>query len=245
MAHTEIRVTIHRPLSEVFETYTRSDAFRWSNLRNAVWTKGKPWEVGSRLRIDLKEPEPVTVDQVLTDLQPYRFVGFISHFGGVTMQSRVHFRALSDNTTEVYTELEFVGAFSRILRVPLASIIEKGARSVYEDLKRECEQRTARAQRRSTRVPLQIEIEAQRIGEPVKTEGQTVLVSCHGALISTPLPLPLRTRIELRVIPTKKWALADVVHVDPAKPQICGIALLQPQNIWGVPAPPPDWQAIK
>lgn len=244
MAHTEIRVTINRPLPEVFETYTRSDAFRWSHMRNVRWTKGKPWQVGSRLRIDVDEPEPVTVDQVLTDFQPYRFVGFISHFGGVTMQSRIHFRVVSDNVTEVYTELEFVGAFSRILRIPLASIIERGARSVYEDLKRECEQRTARPQRRSTRVPLQVEIEAQRVGEPVKAEGETVLVSCHGALISTPLAFPLRTRIEIRVVPTKKWALADVVHVDPAKPQLCGIALLQPQNIWGVSTPPPDWPAV-
>jgi hypothetical protein len=48
MAHTEIRVTINRPLSEVFAVYTRPDAFHWSGMRNVAWTKGKPWEVGSR-----------------------------------------------------------------------------------------------------------------------------------------------------------------------------------------------------
>ncbi len=243
MARTEIRVSIERPLAEVFATYTRRDAFHWSDLRNVRWTKGKPWEVGSRLQIELEDAFPVTVDQVLTEIRTNSLVSFISHFGGVTMQSRVQFRALSDNVTEVYTELEFVGTFSRIAGVPLKANIERGARRVYQDLKRECERQVAPKQRRSTRVPLKVNIEAQGIGEPVQTGGETIVVSCHGALISTVVALPLRTRIEVRVVETQKMALADVVHVDAEQPWLCGIGLLQPQNIWGVSSPPQDWPA--
>lgn len=242
MAHTEIRVTIDRPLSEVFSTYTRHDAFHWSDMRNVAWTKGKPWEVGSRLRIEIQDVVAVTVDQVLTDFKADSLVCFISHFGGVTMQSRVQFRALSDRVTEVHTDLEFVGTFSRMAGVPLRANIERGARRVYEALKRECEQLNA-ARRRSTRVPLRVNIEALGIAEPVQCRGETVVVNCHGALISTSVALPLRTRIEVRVIPTQKHALADVVHVDAAQPRLCGIGLVRPQNIWGLPLPPPDWLA--
>lgn len=242
MAHTEIRVTIYRPLSEVFAVYTRPDAFHWSEMRNVAWSKGKPWEVGSRLRIEIQDVVPVTVDQVLTDFKPGSLVCFISHFGGVTMQSRVQFRALSDRVTEVNTDLEFVGTFSRMAGVPLRANIERGARRVYEALKRECEQVTT-TQRRSTRVPLRVDIEALGIAEPMQCKGETVIVNCHGALISTPIALQLRKRIEVRVIRTQKHALADVVHVDPARPRLYGIGLVTPQNIWGVPLPPHDWLA--
>lgn len=156
------------------------------------------------------------------------------------MQSRVQFRALSENVTEVHSDLEFVGTFSRIAGVPLRTNIERGARRVYEALKRECEQ-VAGMKRRSTRVPLKVDIEALGIAEPVQCTGETVVVNCHGALISTAIALPMRTRIEVRVIPTQKRALADVVHVDPGYPRLCGIGLLQPQNIWGLSLPPHDW----
>lgn len=243
MAHTEIRVTIDRPLSEVFTTYTRADAFHWSDMRNVRWTQGRPWEVGSRLHIEFEEMDLVTVDQVLTEFQPNRLVCFISHFGGVTMQSRVQFRAVSEGVTEVHTDLEFVGTFSRIAGVPLKANIERGARRVYAALKRECEQQVGRRQRRSTRVPLSVEIEAQGIDEPVICGGKTVVVNCHGALISTASALLLQTRIEVRVIPTKKRALADVVHIQPGQPRLYGIGLLEPQNIWGLSPPPRDWLA--
>jgi hypothetical protein len=124
--------------------------------------------------------------------------------------------------------------------VPLRANFERGARRVYEALKRECEQVTT-TQRRSTRVPLRVDIEALGIAEPMQCKGETVIVNCHGALISTSIALQLRTRIEVRVIRTQKHALADVVHVDPALPRVCGIGLVTPQNIWGVPLSPHDW----
>ncbi len=243
MALTEIRVSIDRPLAEVFATYTRRDAFGWSSMRNVRWTQGKPWEVGSRLHIEFQDMVPVVVDQVLTAFQTNSLVSFISHFGGVTMQSLVQFRSLSDKVTEVHTQLEFVGTFSRIVGVPLRANIERGARHVYEDLKRVCEQQVAPQKRRSTRVPLQIDIEAQGIREKVQTEGKTVVVNCHGALLSTVLALPMRTSIEVHVIQTDRRALADVVDVDTEQPRLCGIGLLQPQNIWGLSSPPGDWLA--
>ena len=243
MARFQIRVTIDRPLPEVFATYTQPDTFGWTDLRSVRWVSGIPWEVGSRLRMEPDNSYGTVVDQTLTDFEPHRFVGFISHFGGITMQSQVHFRALSDHQTEIETQVEFVGRVSRVAGLPIKSVIQQGTRHFYEDLKRECEQTGAREQRRSTRIPLQVEIETQGIGEPLRCSGKTVVVSCHGALISTDLALRQQMGIQLHVILTEKRALANVVYMHPEKPLLCGIELVKPHNIWGLSRPPDDWPA--
>ena len=241
MARFEIRVTINRPLSEVFDIYTQPDAFRWTNLRSIRWASGRPWKVGSRLRIELDDAYGTPVDQLLTDFEPDAFVAFISHFGGITMQSQVHFRAISRTQTEIEAHMEFIDRFSRISSLPLGSSIEQATRQFYDDLKRECERTVAHKHRRSTRVPLMVGIETREIGTPQKCEGETVVVNCHGALISTIVPLQVRMRIEVRVIPTGRHTVANVVHVDPEQPRRCGIGLVHPENIWGLARPPDDW----
>jgi len=95
--------------------------------------------------------------------------------------------------------------------------------------------------RRSTRVRLRVVIEAHGVTQPSTCEGETIVVNCHGALISTTVMLRVGMRIEVRVIQTDKRALADVVYIDPEQPRICGIGLVQPENIWGLFAPPDDW----
>ena len=139
MGRSEIRITIDRPLKHVFEVYAQPIPWQWSDIRSVRWTSGKPWEVESRLRIEPNDAYGVIVDQVLTHFEPYRRVEFISHFGGVTMMSQVNFRAVSDTVTEVDSQLEFVGTFSRIAGFALGPAIENGARSFYAQLKAECE----------------------------------------------------------------------------------------------------------
>ena len=96
----------------------------------------------SRLRIEPANSFGVIIDQVLTHFEANRRVDFISHFGGVTLLSQLHFRVLSDNSTEIRCELEFVGTFSRVAGFALGPAIERGAKPFYDDLKRECERQT-------------------------------------------------------------------------------------------------------
>ena len=142
MGRSEIATRINSNLKHVFETYAQPDPWRWSDIRNVRWTHGEPWEVESRLSIEPLNAFGVVVDQVVTHFEPYRRIDFISHFGGVTMVSQVVFRALSDEVTEVRSNLEFVGSFSRVAGLALAPAIEYGARRFYEFLKQECERET-------------------------------------------------------------------------------------------------------
>ncbi len=88
---------------------------------------------------------------------------------------------------------------------------------------------------------MKVQIEARGVAEPLTCEGETIVVSLHGASILTTVALRVGMRIELHVVLTGKRALADVVYVDPDQPKLCGIGLVKPDNIWGVSLPPDDW----
>jgi len=94
--------------------------------------------------------------------------------------------------------------------------------------------------RRSTRVPIRVQIEVQATG--LKCEGETIIVNLHGALLKTTAPLELGVRITIVVQLTSKSADARVVFVSRLHPLEFGIALEKFQNIWGVPLPPADWR---
>jgi hypothetical protein len=94
--------------------------------------------------------------------------------------------------------------------------------------------------RRSTRVPLKIDIKVES-PESFMCEGETIVVNLHGALISTSKALGVEMRISIHVFLTDKHSGARVVYVNPDIPLHCGIELDQPKNIWGIPLPPNDW----
>jgi len=98
------------------------------------------------------------------------------------------------------------------------------------------------SRRRSTRVPLKIEILVQGLGEPLMCDGVTLVVNRHGALISAGVPLRSELKIKIQVVLTGMRANAKVVHINPERPQVCGVALDTPENIWDVPSPPDDWR---
>jgi len=94
--------------------------------------------------------------------------------------------------------------------------------------------------RRSTRVALKIVISVQSVSEPLTCDGETVVVNRHGALIASSVPLRVEMKIKIEVVLTGMRANAKVVHVDPERPRLCGIALETPENIWDLSLPPED-----
>lgn len=141
MGSFQIRITIRRPLETVFAIYTDQDTwYWWSHRHRAEWVSGKPWQAESRMRIETLDSTSDHIDQVLTRFESRSQVDFISHTSGITLYSRVTFRAVSESETEVKSQLEFVGVFSRIAGFAVGPVIERRAREFYDDLKRECEQ---------------------------------------------------------------------------------------------------------
>ncbi len=98
-----------------------------------------------------------------------------------------------------------------------------------------------RENRRSTRVPLKIDIKVEGGSQHLTCEGETIVVNLHGALIATATALQVGMKISVHVFLTDKRANARVVYVSPDNLLRCGIELDRPQNIWGVFLPPDDW----
>jgi len=96
--------------------------------------------------------------------------------------------------------------------------------------------------RRSTRVPLRVAIALEDGPRSFSCEGVTVVVNLHGALIATAIGLSAGATISIHVHLTDKQSAARVVYIAPENPLHCGIELETPQNIWGVPLPPDDWE---
>jgi uncharacterized membrane protein len=140
MRSFEIRVAINRPVAAVFVVYTQADTFRWcSYIRTVRWVRGKPWEEESRLRIETDDTFGGRVDQVLMHFEPNRRVEFLSHFAGITLQTRVNFQALSERETEIRVQAEFVGVFSQLAGLAIEAAIQRRSRQFFDDLKRACE----------------------------------------------------------------------------------------------------------
>jgi hypothetical protein len=94
--------------------------------------------------------------------------------------------------------------------------------------------------RRSTRVPIQVQIKVDATG--VMCDGETVVVNLHGALLRTAEHLEIGDHITLKVSLTGKSAAALVVFAAPEHALHFGIALDAPENIWGISLPPADWE---
>lgn len=99
------------------------------------------------------------------------------------------------------------------------------------------------ALRRSTRIPTDVNVLVEVHGEEFAYAGETITVNLHGALVRIAAPLKRGDRVTLHVHRTGKSAAGAVVFANSGISQF-GVELEEPDNIWGVAVPPPDWNAL-
>jgi hypothetical protein len=140
MQSFDFQIVLNCPLEMVFAIYM--DTQRWCN-RNLFgeirWVQGKPWEEGSRLRIETQSPIRTTVDQVVQHFKANESVSYLSHVLGITCETRVTFTPVSRGQTAVNVAMQLVGRASRVLDFALAPAITKATRGFFEELRKECE----------------------------------------------------------------------------------------------------------
>ena len=110
---------------------------------------------------------------------------------------------------------------------------------------------TPTARRRSTRIdyitPIFI-FGRDAAGQPFRELTQTASVNLHGCKLRTAYRVLVGMAVMLECPKSGLSAKAVCVRVwDPA-PGLAGreiaVQLIKPQNLWGVPTPPPDWEAV-
>jgi hypothetical protein len=140
MQSFDFQVVLKCPLDLVFAIYTDIDRWQNRNLFGEIrWVKGKPWEEGSRLRIETRVPIRSTIDQVVQEFTPSESISYLSHVFGITCETRVTFIRVSERETAVNVAMELVGIVTRSLGFAIEPLIMKSIKGFFDELRRECE----------------------------------------------------------------------------------------------------------
>jgi hypothetical protein len=140
MQSFDFKIVLDCPLDTVFSIYVDVDRWRNRSLFGVIrWVHGKPWEEGSRLRIEVLKPIRADIDQVVQHFAPKESVSYLSHVLGITCETRVIFASVSVTQTAISVVMNLVGTTSRALGFALAPAILKATKGYFEELRKECE----------------------------------------------------------------------------------------------------------
>ena len=140
MQSFDFQIVVNCPLDAVFSVYTDVDRWRNRNVFGEIrWVRGKPWEEGSRLRIETLKPIRANVDQVVQHFAPKESVSYLSHVFGMTSETRVIFTPVADDRTAINVVMNLVGTPSRALGFALAPAITKATQGFFEEMRKDCE----------------------------------------------------------------------------------------------------------
>lgn len=126
-------------------------------------------------------------------------------------------------------------------RFPREPIAANNSRIVARAIAVILSQQKNSALRRSTRISADVLVEVK--GEKFAYAGETVTINLHGALVRIAAPLKLGDQVNVYVHHTRKSARGAIVFADYGASRF-GIELEDPENIWGVAAPPSDWSTV-
>ncbi len=140
MQSFDFQIVVNCPLDVVFSIYTDVDRWRNRNVFGEIrWVRGKPWEEGSRLRIETLKPIHANIDQVVQHFAAKESVSYLSHVFGMTCETRVSFTPVADDRTAINVVMNLVGTPSRTLGFALAPAITKATKGFFEEMRKDCE----------------------------------------------------------------------------------------------------------
>jgi hypothetical protein len=140
MQSFEFEVAIACRLDLVFAIYTDLEHWRNRSIFGDIrWVKGTPWEEGSRLLVETRVPFNNKIDQVVLHCTPNDSVSYLSHVLGITTETRIAFRRVSDEQTVIRVRMQMVGNLSRALGFAIEPVILKTTKQYFDDLRRDCE----------------------------------------------------------------------------------------------------------
>lgn len=106
---------------------------------------------------------------------------------------------------------------------------------------------SSQKERRSTRVRVEIPVRVTTLppAGAFSEDTHTLVVNPQGCGVKVSQALPIQTRVRLDGLPGGMSANARVANCLPlgtgGKAFLVGLALDNPENVWGLQAPPEDW----
>lgn len=129
-----------RPLA--WEIYTNWRL--WNTFANIYgelrWSCGSPWNVGSRLQIEVCKPIRTIVDHEITSVEPRKRIGWTDRCRGIVIRQSVEFEDLPEGQTRVQTWGEFSRSKSIIAGRTVEGLITSFTETWYENFRSLCDQ---------------------------------------------------------------------------------------------------------
>lgn len=124
-----------------------TDIRRWNSCADSYgdirWMEGEPWEVGSRLEIELTNPGPFTVKQVIIGIVSREKVGWINHAMGIAIEQWVLFEDDASGGTKISTWLDYTGFRSVLFGRPVENLIRDFMTTWYNGFRQRCDELAA------------------------------------------------------------------------------------------------------
>lgn len=145
MHHFEYVVTTKASPALAWKIY--SDFKMWPSFANIYgevrWSEGRPWEVGSRLEIEVVHPVKTTIDHLIIACEPQRELGWIDRGMGITIGQWVEFEPLPDGSTRVTTWGDVAPSETLIEGRTVAQLVDSFTKTWYENFRATCDEFSA------------------------------------------------------------------------------------------------------
>ena len=120
-----------------------SDWTRWPSFANVYgklrWHEGRPWQVGSRLFIELLRPVETVIEHVIITCTPMKQIGWIDSAVGVTIIQWVEFEQQGEGRTLIHTWGEIAGAKFEIAGRTIPQLVNTFTETWYENFRTACD----------------------------------------------------------------------------------------------------------
>jgi hypothetical protein len=124
---------------EIYRNWTLWNSF--ANIYGDLhWRDGKPWDVGSRLQIEILKPIHCVIDHAITENEAENRLGWEDTAQGITIRQWVVFHELSSGDTRVHTWGEVFPANLKIAGKPVSSLVSSFTETWYENFRFFCDQ---------------------------------------------------------------------------------------------------------
>jgi hypothetical protein len=109
------------------------------------WTHGVPWVVGSRLRMDVVDPDRFIVNRLVTMNRPPEAIAWIDHSRRTTVEQLVTFELDPDGMTCVHVVSQVLGPKPKVAGQPFIRFLDEGVKRWLDGYCKECDKVKTRA----------------------------------------------------------------------------------------------------
>jgi hypothetical protein len=117
----------------------------WRNFANIYgdvnWSEGKPWEVGSKMEIEILQPEKAIVNRLIICCEPARELGWIDRALGMTLGQWVEFESHPLGGTLVHTWGELTPSGLTYAGRTAEQLLAEFTETWHENYRRACDER--------------------------------------------------------------------------------------------------------